>query len=85
VLEGSVRLHRDGQEITVARAKEAFGIWSLFDEEPRVVTATVAEDASLLQINRDDFIDLLADHVLIAQSILKTIAKRLRNLMERVG
>ena len=84
VLEGRVQLQRGDQEIAVAQSKEAFGTWALFDEEPRVVTAMAAEDVSLLQIDREDFIDLLADHVQIAQGVLKTIAKRLRSLMERV-
>ncbi len=85
VLEGRVRLLRDQKEIAVADNKEAFGTWALFDEEPRVVTATADEDTHLLRIDREDFVDLLADHVQIAQGILKTVVKRLRGLVERVA
>ncbi|MCB0294224.1 MAG: cyclic nucleotide-binding domain-containing protein, partial [Calditrichaeota bacterium] len=55
VLEGKVRLHRDGSEITIANSKDAFGTWALFDEAPRVVTATPLEDCHLLRIDREDF------------------------------
>jgi CRP-like cAMP-binding protein len=85
VVEGQIRLHRGEQEITTAKAREAFGTWALFDEEPRVTSATALEDALLLRIDHEDFVDLLADHVQIAQGVLKTIASRLRGLMERIG
>ena len=84
-LEGKVHLHRGDQEISVAEKEEAFGTWALFDEEPRVVTATVVEDSRLLSVDREDFIDLLADHVQIAQGVIKIVVKRLRNLVERVA
>lgn len=84
VIEGKVRLHRSDQEISAADEKEAFGTWALFDREPRVVTATVVEDARLLRIDRDDFFDLLADHVQITQGLLETIVKRFRSLLKRV-
>ncbi len=85
VLEGSVRLQRDNREIASAAAGEAFGTWALFDEDPRVVTAVAAEDTRLLRIDRDEFVELLADHVQITQGILRTVAGRLRGLVERVG
>ena len=85
VLEGQVRLHIDDRVITIADTKEAFGTWALFDDAPRVVTATVVTDTRLLKIDRDEFIDLLADHVQITQAILKTMVMRLRSLVDRVG
>ena len=85
VLEGKVILERNNNEIAVADSGEAFGTWALFDEEPRVVTARVKEDCHLLRIDREDFVDLLADHVQIAQGILKTMVNRLRGLVERTS
>lgn len=85
VLEGRIRLHRDDTEVTVAGPKDVFGVWALFDEEPRVVTATALEDTLLLRIDREDFIDLLSDHVQITQGVLKALVKRLRGLAESVG
>ncbi len=84
VLEGRVRLHRSGLEVTVAGTHEVFGTWALFDDEPMVVTATVLESCRLLRIDRDDFIDLLADYVQITQGVLKAMVKRLRGLVGRV-
>jgi len=51
VAGGKVKLDRDGEEITTVGEKEAFGTWSLFDDEPRVATATAVEDSLLLRKN----------------------------------
>ncbi len=81
VIEGKVRLHRDGAEVMVAGYKEVFGTWALFDDEPRMVTAEAIEDTTVLRIDKEDFIDLLADHVEITQGILKAVVQRLRTLV----
>jgi len=80
VRDGRVRLHRDQQEINVAGPREAFGVWALFDEEPRVADATALEETQLLRIGRDDFYALLADHVRITQGVFKRLVHRLRSL-----
>ncbi|MDH3215030.1 MAG: cyclic nucleotide-binding domain-containing protein [Candidatus Krumholzibacteria bacterium] len=85
VLEGKVRLHREGDEITTASASDPFGTWALFDDTARVATATAVEDARLLCIDREDFLDLLSDHVQITEGVLKTLVSRLRGLLDRVG
>ena len=85
ILDGRVRLHREKEEISTAAEKEAFGTWALFDETPRLVTATTAADARLLRIDREDFYDILSDHVQITQGIFKTLVKRLRALAESVS
>ena len=85
VIEGEVKLERDGKVILIAKPKKDFGTWALFDDEPRVFTATTVKDSQLLKIEKDDFYDLLADHVQITQGILKTMVKRLHSLRARVG
>ena len=85
VLEGKVKLHLDGKEVTVAGQKETFGTWALFDENLRIATATALEDSKLLRIYREDFYDLLADNVDITQGIFKTLVKRMRSLIDRIG
>ena len=81
VLEGQVRLHRKNLDFAVLGPQEAFGTWALFDPEPRVATATTLEDTRLLRVSRDDFIDLLSDHVQITQGVLRALTKRLRGLI----
>jgi CRP-like cAMP-binding protein len=85
VITGRVRLTRGGEEVMVAGAKDVFGTWALFDDEPRVATAATLENTRVLRIDKEDFIDLLADFVAITQSILKTMVKKLRRLMTRIN
>ncbi len=84
VLEGRVRLHQGDQDITIAEEKEAFGSWALFDDQPRVTSATALVESRLLKIDSDQFIDLLSDHEQITKGILKAMAERLRSLMGRI-
>ena len=85
VIEGQVKLTRGGIEVMTAKEKDVFGTWALFDDEPLVATATTLEATRVLRIDKEDFIDLLADYVAITQSILKTMAKRMRKLMTRIA
>ena len=69
-------------EVMIAKEKDAFGTWALFDDEPRVVTATTLEDCVLLCIRKEEFYDLLSDHSQITQDVLKTLSMRLRRLIQ---
>ena len=82
VLDGSVSISRNGEELLRARQNEVIGAWALFDDEPMQVTAVAAEDARLLRINRNDFYDLLSDNIEIAAEIFSTLVKRFRKLVE---
>lgn len=85
VLSGKVRLHRQDAEVTTAGDGEAFGTWALFDDELRMTSATTLSTTRLLRIDKEDFIDLLADDVDITQGVLKAVVRRLRGLAGRVG
>ncbi len=85
VLEGSIRLHQNEREIMTAQKNDSFGTWALFEDEPRVVSATADEESLLLRIDKEDFIDLLADNVQITQGIMRSLVERVRGLMSRVS
>lgn len=85
VIEGGVQLLRDDSEVMTAGYKNVFGTWALFDDEPRLVTARTTEPSHLLRIDKDDFLDLLADHVEITQGVFKSLVARLRALAARVS
>ncbi|MBU0519764.1 cyclic nucleotide-binding domain-containing protein [bacterium] len=80
ILTGKVLLHQDEREVMVAGEMEAFGTWALFDDEPRVVTATTVEHSHLLCIDEEDFLDLLSDNVRITQGVMKSLVTRVRKL-----
>ncbi|MBK8128189.1 MAG: cyclic nucleotide-binding domain-containing protein [bacterium] len=81
VLDGSISLQRGGIEVMLAGPRDVFGTWALFDDETRIVTAVAAEESNLLRIDKEDFLDLLADHSIITEGVLKVLASKLRNLV----
>lgn len=85
VLEGKVKIHIGESLVMIEDLKDVFGAWSLFDDEVRLVSATTQEDCLLLQIYKEDMLELLADHVGITEGILKAMAKRLHSVARRVG
>ncbi len=85
VLEGKIRLHRHGADVLFAGPRDVFGTWALFDEETRVVTATVVEESRLLKIGKENFLDLLTGHTKITEGVLQAMASRMRSLMGRAG
>ena len=81
VIEGNISVHQDKREIATFKDKEAFGTWSLFDDELRVATATCSVQSKLLKIDKEDFFELLSQNVRITQGILKKLSRRIRSLM----
>ena|GEM_PF-6412208 len=82
VLSGEVKLHRGSDEIGQLSSGEAFGSWALLDEAPRVASATTVSASTLLKVEREEFLELLADRVDIVQAIFKAMVERLRKLAE---
>jgi CRP-like cAMP-binding protein len=84
VISGSVLMRRSGQEIERIGPNGTFGVWALFDDEPRLTSATLLEESRLLFVPREDFYDVLADHVEIVAGLFKHLVQRLRKLAEIV-
>jgi CRP-like cAMP-binding protein len=79
VVKGRVQLTRERQSIDLT-AGECFGAWALLDTQPRYFTATVVERSLLLELDRDAFVDVMADHVNVARGVLAELAARRRLL-----
>ena len=82
VVSGAVLMKRGGGEIDRITPGGAFGVWALFDNEPRLTTAEVVEESRLLYISRDDFYDVLSDHFEMVEGLFKHLVQRLRKLAE---
>lgn len=80
ILEGKVALEKNGQTFGEAGAGEPLGTWSLFDDRPRRAGARVEEDARVLLLDRDDFYDVLSEHVEIAKCLVQDLVRKLVEL-----
>lgn len=83
IIRGRVSLSKDGEEVVSLGEREALGAWTLFEAEPRVMSALAAEETLLLRVDREDFYDLLLDYPELGQSILKALVRRLRRLIPK--
>lgn len=83
ILEGAVEISRNGRQLHIARQSEVLGSWALFDDSPSPVTAKTLEETAMLRIARDDFYELLSDHMELAASIFSTLVRRFRKLIEQ--
>jgi CRP-like cAMP-binding protein len=84
VISGSVLMRRSKQDIDRIAPNGAFGVWALFDDEPRLTTAESVEESRLLFIQREEFYDVLSDHVEIVAGLFKHLVQRLRKLAAAV-
>ena len=82
VISGAIKLTRGSEEIGTVGQGEAFGTWALFDEAPRVASATTTAPTVMLKVDREEFLELLADRVDIVQAIFKAMVARLRQLAD---
>lgn len=84
VVSGSVRMRRGQEEIDRIGPNGVFGVWALFDNEPRLTTAETVEESHLLFVARDEFYDVLSDHVDLVEGLFKHLVQRLRRLAAAV-
>lgn len=81
VLEGKIEMRRGNSVIYSISDNETLGNWALFDRKPSVVSAIAATDAALLEIDREEFFELLADHSAFTRELFQALFKRVRSLL----
>lgn len=80
ILKGQVLICHQGQAekpIAVLENGNFFGELALLDDAPRSAQARAAEDCTLLVLFRDDFLNLMLSHALIASKIALQLARQL--------
>ena len=80
IVEGRVRIERDGQVLKLRGHGEFVGEIALIDEGPRLATVTCETDCRLLVLAHREFHTLLNEHPDIQLVVLKTLAERVRHL-----
>ncbi|MDX1639722.1 MAG: cyclic nucleotide-binding domain-containing protein, partial [Balneolaceae bacterium] len=71
LIEGCIRLSRNGMVREELTDSIAIGVWGFFDGGTRLSTATCTEESHLLVIDRLDFFDLLEERVHLSEGLLK--------------
>ncbi len=82
IVEGAVRVVRDGREIARLRGGDFFGEMSVIDGLPRVAQVVTTEPTRCLALASWDFEQLVLDHPTIGLAILRGLSARLRERSE---
>jgi CBS domain-containing protein len=80
IISGAVAVSRGGDVIEHIGPNGSFGIWALFDDKPRLTSAEATEASRLLFVPREQFYEVLSDHVDIVQGMFKHLVDRLHQL-----
>jgi len=85
VLEGSIRLSRDGRELATMKAGNYFGEMSLLTSAPRSATATAVEPTRLAAITKSNFDLLVRENPVLVRGLLEELARRLADTNRKLN
>ena len=79
IVDGTAELRHGNEPVSKVGKGHVLGMWSIFeDTDPMHITAKALEDTLVLQINQEDFFELLSDDVDMTSAMFSTLVKRLR-------
>ena len=84
VLEGAVELRVGDTVLDTARPGDVFGEMALVDGSPRSATAVAMEETRLAPLDEGTFLDMVEDTPFFALHVMRTLAKRVRRLTQRL-
>ncbi len=80
VVDGQVRVDRNGSTIATRGPGEFFGEMSLLSEAPRMASATCESECRFLVVGRREFHSLMDEFPALKMRVLETLAERIRSL-----
>lgn len=86
IASGEVHLLRGADPLLDLYAGDSFGQVSILDHGPRPVTAQAGDEGvDYLYLEREPFLDLIADRPGVVNGLFVTLARRLRELVDLTG
>ncbi len=80
ILQGQVRLHRDGRTVSEFSNYGVLGELSALDPAPSAVTVTAVEDTTMFRISGDALYRLMNEHKSIERSVISSLCRQLRQM-----
>lgn len=85
IAEGQVKIHDGDKLIRYVESPEIFGELSALDADPHTASVTAETDTLLYLLDQDILYELMADHVEVAQGIIKVLTRRVRVLTQDIS
>jgi hypothetical protein len=83
IYSGEVKVHDDESLIAVFKEHDFFGDLSMLDTETRSATATALVESVLLRLDQDAIYELMNDRIEVAQSVIRILCSRIRDLNKK--
>ncbi len=83
VVSGEVSLRKGDRKIRQVYSQGNFGDLALLDNQPREFTAIALQHPHVLNINSEEFYELIADHVEITRAVFKSLTSQIRKLVKK--
>lgn len=80
VLDGTADVSQRGKVVNTLSAGSHYGEMALLDDGPRTATITATSPMSLAVVARNEFGQLLDDVPAVARSVMRGLARRIREL-----
>jgi CRP/FNR family cyclic AMP-dependent transcriptional regulator len=84
VLDGTAEVSKRGKVVHTLTSGSHYGEMALLDAGPRTATITATSPMSLAVVSRGEFGQLLEEAPALAHSIMRSMARRIRELDENV-
>lgn len=78
VIDGELRVHSNERTLTILGPGKTVGELALLDPEPRSASVTAVKDSFLFRLDREPFDEVMADRPEIAQGVIRTLTRRIR-------
>jgi len=78
IVDGKVKVHDEDKNFAELAERDVFGELAVLDPEPRSATVTALEDTTLFRLEQEAFYELMAEHIEMAQGVIRSLCRRLR-------
>ena len=79
IVEGAVRVQKNGKPVTELKAGEVVGELAIFDQAPRSADVVTLVPTLLLQLEKGTLREVMADRPEISNGIIQTLSQRIRD------
>lgn len=82
VVDGRIRILKEGVEVLVRGAGECLGEMALLDDAPRSATVEAITEVVALRLKRDEFQNILTGNAAMIQGLYHTLTRKIRSDLE---
>lgn len=82
VLQGRLRVYKDGKTVTELRNHSVFGVIYALDEDVSTVNVSALEDTTLFRVSGETLYQLMSEHKSVEKSIIASLCRQLRENKE---